>query len=169
MLPSLQPGWNMTTIVILFALHLLVRLVNSGSDLVAFLRVMARSFIPPHVEQNLNAVNPELWKKLTNPSEASDMEGYNRFITQNEDLTVVAQSWWMGLPSANQPLLQIWLDILHDYPGRVPLGRLRSTIFNILLELGVNPGGPTYAALFYRTSSDRERAPWYECYQWTSG
>lgn len=139
------------------------------SDLVAFLHIMARSFIPPHVEQNLNAINPNLWKELAQPSEASDMEGYTRFTTQNEDLTVVAQSWWMGLPSANQPLLQIWLDILHDYPGRVPLSRLRNTIFNTLLELGVNPGGPTYVALTYTTASDRERSPWYECYNWTSG
>jgi Lhr-like helicase len=133
--------------------------------LVAFLQILARSAIPRDVEQYLSSQKPELLEAIQEPL-LNTISLRKRFVLENEEIAREAQNWWFGLPNVDPHVLQTWFNLIQNYPTRVPLNSLRNTVFSALLELGVNPGGPTFSALHYR-SSEQDREPWYRCYQWS--
>ncbi len=134
-------------------------------DLEAFLGVLAdqsRSSLA-----KLKALNPELHAKIVDEKEP-DVERYKKFYLANRELATEGSNWWHGLPFIQRPVYEDWLEMLRQYPGRVPLWRLQGVIRDTLLELGLCPGGTKFKEKNYYTGlkkSERWR-PWYDCYDW---
>ena len=131
-------------------------------DLVGFLRYHSSlSQIPP----NLSLLNQELCEKVSEPSQPDDLQRRNQFAARNDgQLVMEANAWWMDAPPFNQKQRDVWIAVLGNYPGPVPLRNLRGTIADLLLGLGVNIGGSTFQVKGY--DSGKNRKPWFTCYEW---
>ena len=57
--------------------------------------------------------------------------------------------------------------MINDYPNRIPLQKVQQAVWNILLSLGICPGGTNYWALNFRRNQS-EIVPWWECFDWTA-
>ena len=73
--------------------------------------------------------------------------------------------WLLGGQSNNPQALDTLLNMIQDYPGRVPLTVIRNKVKQAFLKLGYNPGGNGYNLSQY--SSDGMTYQWHECYSWT--
>ena len=148
----------------LVRMALIGSLDNFWKGLLAFLQVMAQTAIPPHIQTDLTNINPKLLADIQLPLNP-DMNLRAMFANQQQDLVGEIFNWWNKFQAINPDVQQQWLDLIADYPGQVPLGRLSGTIFNTLLALGVNPGGTGYRVMTYRRDNNT-RDDWYNCYRW---
>src|SRR5262249_13133458 len=56
-------------------------------------------------------------------------------------------------------------DLLSRYPERIPLRELVGTVYNLLLQFGIPPGGPVSSLMWFREGQDWRE--WYRCYDWS--
>jgi DEAD/DEAH box helicase domain-containing protein len=145
----------------LVRMTLIQTLKEYWGDLVSFLRFLAsRSDIPPI----LQALNQQLYEQVSIAFTAADAFPRRRFELRHNDLRAAARDWWDDVPPANPSERDEWINLLKDYPNRVSLDRLASTLVGRLLSLGVNPGGVEAALMTYEGVNGKQ--PWYKCYDW---
>jgi Lhr-like helicase len=136
-------------------------------DLVAWLRQMAA--FAPQLMQQLQTLNPQLHAAVSNPAQPDDDLGKARFMAANAPLLTEATMWLMGAPAQQAQAREEWITLLRNYAGPVSLIRLRGTIRDRLLEVGVCPGEPTAKAKTYRPRVDSFfTEPWYTCFDWAN-
>jgi hypothetical protein len=129
-----------------------VALVSAHSQylnsFLAFLRVNVDtlSALLPGTLGRLAAMNQRLATDLQ-AIPGGDMQLRNRFIHFNAALAAEVMVWFMNGPVANQSAFDHFLQIVNDYPDRVPLEGLRNMVFQTLLFLGMCPGGVQQDAL----------------------
>jgi hypothetical protein len=102
-------------------------------------------------------------------SEKPDLALRNQFINSNSNLTNEISHWLEDEPIANETAFQHFLQIVSDYPDRVPLEGVRNIVWQTLLFLGLCPGGTRFEALGYWIQNGNEwsREPWHAAYNWT--
>lgn len=125
------------------------------------------SFIPNALEK-LQAVNSQLHTVASASPQSHDEELRVKFQLANQGLALEMMNWLLGSPPANQDTFDTLMDMIVEYPGRIPLADLRRVISDLMLGLGTNPGGTTHRLLQYRVG-DSEYHDWYECYNWQGG
>ncbi len=151
-----------------------VALVSAHSQylnsFLAFLRVNVDtlSALLPGTLGRLAAMNQRLASDLQ-AMPGGDMQLRNRFIHFNAALAAEVMVWFMNGPVANQSAFDHFLQIVNDYPDRVPLEGLRNMVFQTLLFLGMCPGGVQRDALAFWVQEGQEwqRYDWWTCYNWT--
>ena len=112
--------------------------------------------------EKLTSINGKLQKALAEGN--SDRDPYLASLFDpglNSELLI----WLLGGPSNNPDALQTLLNMMQDYPGRVPLTSIRDTVKQKFLQLGFNPGGNGFNLSQY--ASDGVPHQWYECYSWS--
>lgn len=139
---------------------LLVRLAREyWQDLRAFLRSILPT--PEQRQQRLRGY-PKLLEDVERMAE--DWAARNRFANLQPTLATEALFWAQDMPPADPEARQQWLAMLESYPGQVPLLKLRRTLADRLLQLGLCPGGMSFSALYYAINKDRHH--WTELYNW---
>ena len=124
------------------------------------------SLIPNSLER-LQAVNPQLHTDASKSPQSRDEELWRKFQSAHQGLALEMMNWLLGSPSANQDTLDRLMNMIVEYPGRIPLPELRNVVRDLILSLGMNPGGTSYRLLQYRV--EREYHDWYKCYNWQGG
>ena len=106
-------------------------------------------------------VNDQLEALMDESEEARDQELASQFDPRlNSELLI----WLLGGQSIDPSARQTLLDMMLDYPGRVPLTRIRDIVKQEFLRLGFNPGGNGYRlSQFVEDGNPRS---WTECYEW---
>jgi hypothetical protein len=146
-----------------------VALVNAHEQFLksflAFLKVTT-DMIPGSVAK-LPAQNPALVEDLKQA--APNLELRNRFVQHNSALVNEVLHHLMGMPVASQSAFDYFLEIVNDYPDRVPLEGIRNIVWQTLLHLGQCPGGTSYEALGYWIQEGNEwfRRLWHVGYDWS--
>lgn len=132
-------------------------------DLVSFLKQTCNN---PDALNRLQNFNSQLASDVA--TSLDDLNRRNRFANSYPPLTTEALLWSMDQSPANKEVRDEWLNMLRNYPGRVPLLDLRRKLRDALLQYGICPGGTDFTALNYSVGQDsgRERHPWFECYNW---
>ena len=147
-----------------------ITLVLGLGSFLAFLKVNVDTLAAmlPGTLDRLVAMNPRLGNDLREMP-AGDMQLRNRFIHFNAALAAEVMVWLMNGPVANQSAFDHFLQIVNDYPDRVPLEGLRNMVFQALLFLGMCPAGVQKEALGYWVQEGQEwqRHDWSTCYNWT--
>jgi Lhr-like helicase len=136
-------------------------------DLVAFLRDEGGS---PDDLARLAQLNPLLRDAVAAPALEDDATRSRRFQDAvAADLLNEALQWFRNRPARNREYAEQWLALLQAYPGHVPLMRLRETVHDRLLELGMCSGGSSWRAVRYRTGQRGAGAfqPWFTCFDWS--
>ncbi|MDL2344230.1 DEAD/DEAH box helicase [Deinococcus sp. MIMF12] len=145
---------------------LLAALREASRDLEAAVRVNLHHL--GHLQTALDAlraINPALADQAAQPLLPDDEPRATRFAARSTSAALLPVLL-LGAPlSENQR--QELLDLLAQYPARMPLGQLREAVFARLLETGTCPGGNTRAALTYREGNDPAQ-PWYRAYRWAA-
>ncbi|WP_158263857.1 DEAD/DEAH box helicase [Deinococcus arcticus] len=143
---------------------LLAALQESSQDLEAAVR---SNFHRAHDQEKalklLKEVNPALAERATRDLLPDDEDRAVRFGA-TPMAAMALTLFLMGHPLPENQRKDL-LDLLSQYPARVPLGQLRETVFNRLLELGICPGGNTMRALSYKEGNVDEQ-PWYMAFNW---
>lgn len=136
-------------------------------DLVSFLRVICA--VNPNSLAQLKALNPSLYTDVITQSSNSDIDtiGRDRFQNANTVLATEALSWIMNLPSSNLQASNEWIELLRRYPERIPFMFFRKKVRDVLLSLGICPGGSSLDVLLYPRHRTQQK-PWFECYDWTN-
>jgi len=139
------------------------------ASFVAFLKVTSdmMAVMQPATMARLTAMNQRLFEDLGKLS-VGDMQLRNRFVHFNAALSAEVLIWFMNGPVANQSAFEHFLQIVNDYPDRVPLEGLRNIVLQTLLFLGMCPGGTQQDALGYWIQEGKEwhRQDWWTCYNW---
>ena len=73
-------------------------------------------------------------------------------------------NWLLNNTPGNQDTFNTLMNMIVEYPGRIPLAEVRGVVRNLMLRFGTNPGGTSHQLLQYRVES--EYHDWYECYNW---
>ena len=121
------------------------------------------SLIPNSLEK-IRALNPDLCDTASQPILPDDEESFNKFRLSNQGLASEMMNWLIGASPSNQQAFDTLMDMIVEYPGRIPLAEIRGVVHNLMLDLGTNPGGTSYQLLQYRV--DSEDHDWYENYNW---
>ena len=74
-------------------------------------------------------------------------------------------TWLLGGQSSDSQARDELLNMIRDYPGRVPLTVIRDKVKQEFLKIGFNPGGNGHNLSGY--SVDSVAHGWQECYVWT--
>ena len=114
--------------------------------------------------ERLQAVNPQLHTNVSHSPQPHDEELRVKFQLAHQGLALEMMNWLLGSPPANQNNFNTLMNMMVEYPGRIPLASLRDLISDLMLGLGTNPGGTTHRLLQYRI--ENEYHDWYECYNW---
>src|SRR5262249_3358481 len=117
----------------------------------------------------LAAMNQQLAADLQ-AMPGGDMQMRNRFIHFNPALAAEVMLWLTNGPVAIQAAFEHFLQIVNDYPDRVPLEGLRNMVFQELLFRGMCPAGVRQEALGYWVQEGQtwQRYDWWTCYNWTA-
>ena len=121
------------------------------------------SLIPNSLEK-IRALNPDLCDVASQPILPDDEEAFNKFRLSNQGLASEMMNWLIGASPSNQQVFDTLMDMIVEYPGRVPLAKIRGEVRNSMLKLGMNPGGTSHRLLHYRVDSEYHH--WYENYNW---
>lgn len=117
----------------------------------------------------LQQINLQLHDAVNLPSDAYDVEKQRRFVEIiDAQVESQAQRWLRDKPATHQEAYNQWLNLLREYPQRVPLTSLRNTIYDYLLHLGICPGGSEDSVKEFRTSTsiNQTNAQWHSIYDW---
>ena len=121
------------------------------------------SLIPNSLEK-IRSLNPDLCDVASPPILPHDEESFNKFRLSNQVLASEMMNWLIGASPSNQQAFEILMNMIEEYPGRIPLADIRKTVHNKMLSLGTNPGGTSHRFLQYRV--EEEYHDWYESYNW---
>lgn len=150
-----------------------VALVDSSDRfldrLVSYLKVKARR--NSEVLPRLGSLNARLQSAVEELVEGPQLiQLRNEFINFNPALSNEISHFFEDEPIANQAARDYFLQIVSDYPERVPLEGLRNMVFQTLLFLGICPGGVQRDALGYWVQEGQEwqRYDWFTCYNWSA-
>lgn len=136
-------------------------------EFVAFIRATLSMKVNKQTAfDRIKEMNEDLHTEVSKPSRDEDMSMRNRYAQWNPELTVEIGNFLDGLPIAIPQARKELLRIINDYPNRIPLQKVQQAVWNILLSLGICPGGTNYWALNFRRNQS-EIVPWWECFVWT--
>lgn len=147
---------------------LLEALEQASRDLEAAVRttvagLRAASVPDGPIIERLEGVNALLVGPANAAPKSDDLERSQRFQLRSSAAAQLG-NFLMGLPLADQLMAEL-RTLLRQYPGRVPLGDLRTEVFRRLLALGICPGGNGIDSLSYRESNSE--LPWHAAFTWT--
>lgn len=143
-------------------LALIDALNNYWSQFESYIRSTV-SLIPNSLER-LQAVNSQLHTDASDSPQPQDEELRVKFQLAHQGLAVEMMNWILGSSPANQNNFNTLMNMIVEYPGRIPLSELRHVVRDLMIGLGMNPGGTTHRLLQYRI--ENEYHDWYECYNW---
>ena len=121
------------------------------------------SLIPNSLEK-LQSLNPQLHTVASSPPQPDDEALSVKFQSANQEIALEMMNWLLDGSPSNQANFDILMNMLVEYPGRIPLAKLRRVVHELMLDLGTNPGGTTHRLLHYWV--EHEYHDWYECYNW---
>jgi DEAD/DEAH box helicase domain-containing protein len=133
----------------------------------SYLRVTASYF--PNALPTIQAENANLHTIASQPVQLQDNYPVQLFENSNHELAFELERWLQGRPARNSDWFDEMMRMVRAYPGPVPLRQIRRTVRDIMLMLGMNPGGTTYDLLHYFVQvakNDWQRHDWYECFDW---
>ena len=140
-------------------------LVRSAEEYRQDLRAFLRCELPsPEERQQRLREYPRLLQDVEGMAE--DWAARDRFLNRQGDIATEALLWTQNRRPANEQVRELWLEMLKSYGEKVPLLALRRTLADLLLHLGLCPGGMSFSALYYSVNKDRH--PWTELYNWQS-
>ena len=114
----------------------------------------------------VSAVNEVLGTALSRMDEAQVQDLASQFAPQlNNELLL----WLLGGQSNYPADRDMLLNMVQDYPGRVPLTVIRDRVKQEFLRLGFNPGGNSYHQNYYSVpvGNGEESHSWVECFDWS--
>ena len=114
--------------------------------------------------ERLQAVNPKLHDIVSDPNQSHDENLSREFQSANPRFALEMMNWFLGRPPVDQDIFNTLMNMIVEYPGRIPLAEIRKAVHNKMLSLGTNPGGTSHRFLQYEV--EREYHDWYECYNW---
>ena len=118
----------------------------------------------PNSLERLQSVNPHLGHVSSGSIQSHDEEASRNFQLANQGLALEMLNWLLNSPPGNQDTFDTLMDMIVEYPGRIPLAEIRGVVHNLMLSLGTNPGGTSHQLLQYQV--DSEYHDWYESYNW---
>ena len=118
----------------------------------------------PNALEKLQPLNPLLHTVASSPPQANDEALSVKFQSANQEIALEMMNWLLGGSPSNQDNFDILMNMIVEYPGRIPLAKLRRVVHELMLNLGTNPGGTTHQLLHYWV--EPEYHDWYECYNW---
>lgn len=126
--------------------------------------------VMPQVANKIQEINPELFAVVIEPQTAEDLARRSRFQKSHVQMMSEIMNWSLDMNPANQDVYETMLKMIKCYPGRVPLFELRGAIREIMLGLGMNPGGNEYRVntFFVQAGGSSKPHAWHECYNWNS-
>ena len=114
--------------------------------------------------ERLQVVNPKLHDIVSDPNQSHDENLLREFQSANPRFALEMMNWFLGRPPVDQDIFNTLMNMIVEYPGRIPLAEIRKAVHNKMLSLGTNPGGTSHRFLQYEV--EREYHDWYECYNW---
>lgn len=147
----------------LVRMALIKGLENYWYNLEHFMRSLLQSNTPP---DDLQYLNNRLFELLNKNQDQIDMSAAQRFETENPQLVIAAMRRQMGMTILDRESEQAWLELIREYPRRIPLAKMERTIATSLLNLGVNFAGSTFSVNNFRSGDQNSREPWHACYNW---
>ena len=118
----------------------------------------------PNALEKIRSLNTDLCSVISPPILPHDEESFNKFRLSNQVLASEMMSWLIGASPGNQQAFETLMDMIEEYPGRIPLAEIRKVVHNKMLNLGTNPGGTAHRFLQYQV--EEEYHDWYESYNW---
>ena len=116
--------------------------------------------------EKLQSINSQLHTVASRPPQLHDETVSVNFESANQGLALEMMNWLLNSSPRNQDTFDTLMNMIIEYPGRIPLAAVRGVVRNLMLSLGMNPGGTTHRLLQYRVG--HEYHDWYECYNWKS-
>ena len=144
-------------------LTLISALNNYWSQFESYVRKNVYSI--PNSLEKLQSVSPHLGYVSSGSPQSHDEESSRKFQLANQGLALEMINWLLGNAPGNQDTFNTLMNMIVEYPGRIPLAEVRGVVHNLMLSLGTNPGGTTHRLLQYSTGTN-EYHDWYECYDW---
>lgn len=148
-------------------LALLQALNSYWHEFAAFFRIIVGFY--PQLATKIAEINPKLYDAVMQPSKREDdMRLRARFQNEHPLLVAEIMNWSLDAPPVNQEEYNELIKMLKIYPGRVRLSELKVVVKEIMLRLGMNPGGCEYRVNTYHVpqGANRELHYWHECYNW---
>jgi len=145
-------------------LALLKALSEYWVDFAAFWKTIIINM--PQVRKKIEALNVNLLDVANEPQKDEDMTRRARFQKSHNHMMSEVMNWSMGLDPVNKDVYKAMIDMITCYPGEVSLSKIRGTIKEIMLNLGMNPGGNEYRVNIYHESGSGKQHFWHECYDW---
>ncbi|MCA1567586.1 MAG: hypothetical protein LC803_18445 [Acidobacteria bacterium] len=133
----------------------------------AYIRMIAAT--SPNAATTIRSVNPQLADAISQtPQPSTDQLLAAQFQSTNPKLCLEMMNWILGLPEMDRSAATAMMNMVADYPGRVPLVALRGAVWNVLLGLGIAPGGIKRTLLKYEVQVGRntEEHDWFKCFDW---
>ena len=118
----------------------------------------------PNSLEKLESISPQLCDFVSGPLLPHDGESSITFQLANQGLALEMMNWLLNNTPGNQDTFNTLMNMIVEYPGRIPLAEVRGVVRNLMLRFGTNPGGTSHQLLQYRVES--EYHDWYECYNW---
>lgn len=148
-------------------LALIQAIESYWNDFVAFLRFEVSLDSPAN--HDLQALNPALHAAVRTDRQADDKIAHDRFeASLDPQVSNEALRWLTGRPPSNQQARDAWMALIQEYPGPVPIRRLRDASFKSLLTVGICPGGSTLSVQRYKVQGGQWDW-WHQCYDWSTG
>ena len=116
----------------------------------------------PEALERLKEVNPALASLAEMPLLTSDETRTRAF--ENRSVAAELLPNFLEGRIRNEARRAEILDLLAQYPARIPLRELRKAVFDSLVRQGVCPGGNSLEALTFREANTEK--PWYEAFDW---
>ena len=121
----------------------------------------------PNTLGKIQSINPQLHSAVSGTLQPHDEALSAKFESANQGFALEMMNWLLNGSPRNQRTLDTLMNMIVEYPGHIPLAKLRGVVHDVMLSLGTNPGGTTHRLLRYRL--EREYHDWYECYNWEGG
>ena len=118
----------------------------------------------PNALEKLQSLNPRLHAIASSLPQPDDEVLSVKFQSANQEIALEMMNWLLGGSPSNQSNFDILMNMIVEYPGGIPLAKLRGVVHELMLNLGTNPGGTAHQLLHYRVVP--EYHDWYECYNW---
>ncbi|ABI67646.1 putative helicase [Syntrophomonas wolfei subsp. wolfei str. Goettingen G311] len=149
-------------------LALLQAISKYWMEFAAFWRTTVK--VMPQVAHKIQEINPELYSTVIEPQKTEDEVHRYRFQKSHIQMMSEIMNWSLGMNPTNLDVYNTMLKMIKFYPGKVPLFELRGVIREIMLGLGMNPGGNEYRVNTYYVQEGGRGKPhaWHECYNWNS-
>ena len=120
----------------------------------------------PEGLEKVSTINEELSRDILKSTDPEDEFLRKRFSQGNPQLALEIRNFLEGDPPDSSNHRAELMEIINDYPNRIPLQKVQLAVWNILLSLGICPGGTNYWALNFRRNQS-EIVPWWKCFDWT--